>query len=208
MKEPYDGKVNMRLVVKRFKDKVFYYVHTHGDSSKYSLRPCMLSESSVQGFPSVRFFNEKMKLDTSYSQGVDWKRLFDIYEEAEAEARRLNSLYFDGFRYKPFVSIKELEEHKNEMICVEKLIDKLLSGFENYNGIDFCNVNAGGTQIRLHHKEIKGYTYGDQITIKPDYSNIDEVAIQVANVWIQNDTPSKIAKEKSFIAAGEKYGWD
>lgn len=199
---PYDGNVNIRLVVKRFKNKTFYYVSTF-DNYKYSVKPCVLSEASLQTFPFVRYFD-----NSGFSQGASWKRLFDKLEDAENEARRVNSLYFDGFKYKPYLKVEELEEHKVELLIIENLINKLLYGFEGYNGIDFCNVGAGGTQIRLHHKQIKGYTYGDQITILPDYSNINDVAIDVIKTWIKHDTPNNVKRELKFIADGEKYGWD
>lgn len=208
MEEPYGGKVNIQLVVRRFKHKVLYYVHEFDGSIKYFLKPCVLSESSIRAFPFVRFFDDKMNLDMSYSQGANWKRLFDIFEDAEKEVRRLNGLYFDGFRYKPYMKISELEQHKQELVNVEKLIDKMLSNFDNYEGIDFCNVGANGTQIRLHNREIDGYTHGRQITIKKDYSNIDDVAIQVVNAWLESDIPSRIYDEKRMIASCEKYGWD
>lgn len=206
MKEPYDGKVNIQLVVRRFKDRTFYYVSTF-DNHKYSVKPCLLSNKSIKGFPFVRFFKDGV-FDNTFSRGADWKYLFDTLEDAEKEARRLNSLYFDGFRHKPYLKIKELEEHKKDLLEVENMINKLLSGFENYEGLDFCNVSAGGTQIRLHHKQIKNYTYGDQVTILPDYSNINDVALDVVKVWIRYDTPTKIRSELNFIADGEKYGWD
>lgn len=202
---PYDGKVNIRLVVKRFKNKTFYYVSTF-DNYKYSFKPCTLSSASIQSFPFVRYFDNGKA--TTWSQGADWNRLFDKYEDAEKESKRLNSLHFDGFRYKPYLKTEELEAHKPELVKVENLINKLLSGFANYKGIDFCNVSANGTQIRLHHKKIVNYVYGEQITISPDYSNIDDVALLVVKEWINRDNPQDINKELAFIAEGEKYDWN
>jgi hypothetical protein len=206
MNVPYNGKVNIRLVVKRFKDKTFYNVSTF-NNYRYSLKPCLLSNASTNGFPFVRYFKNGT-IDNIFSCGAEWKSLFDKFEDAEKEAKRLNSLYFDGFRYKPYLKIGELEVHKSELLIKEFLIDKLLSGFENYNGIDFCNVGAGGTQIRMHHKKIIGYTYGRQITILPDYSNINDVILRVADAWIESDKENKVKNELKFIADGEKYGWD
>lgn len=207
MKVPYNGKVNIKLVVKRFKNKVFYYVSDF-NKPKYSFKPCMLSEKSYIDFPFVRFFNEEMKLDTRYSQGADWKRLFDSFEEAEKEVKRINSLYFDGFYQKPFLKIETLERYKQDLLKIENDINKLLKGFENFKGIDFCDVSAGGIQIRGHHKQIKGYSYGDQPTIKYDFSNKDDIVIDFVNMWYKNDKAEAIRKELAFIAAGEKYGWD
>ena len=81
-------------------------------------------------------------------------------------------------------------------------------GFENYGGIDFCDVNAGGIQVRIHHNSISGYTYGQQKTILYDFSNIDEIPFEVVREFVRIDVPEAIQREKKFIADGEKYGWD
>jgi hypothetical protein len=141
MKIPYEGKVNIRLVVKRYKKKIFYYV-SEFNNYKFSFKPCMLSKNSIINFPFVRFFNEEMKLDTSYSQGASWKYLFDSFEDAEKEVKRLNSLYFDGFNKKPFVKREILEEYKEDLLKIQNDINKLLKGFDGFNGIDFCDVSA------------------------------------------------------------------
>lgn len=207
MKIPYDGKVNIRLVVKRFKNKVFYYVKEF-DTYKYSLKPCMLSERGFIDFPFLRFFDEKMCLDMSYSQGADWKYLFDSFEEAETEVKRLNSLYFDGFYKKPFLKVPTLEEHKTDLLKIEEDINKLLKGFENFKGIDFCDVSANGIQIRGHHEKIKNYTYGSQPTIKYDFSNKDDIIMEFVKMWYENDKTEKVREEIKFITYSEKYGWD
>jgi len=207
MKVPYDGKVNIRLVVKRYKNKIFYYVQQF-ENYKYSLKPCMLSEKSHIDFPFVRFFNEGMKLDTSCSQGADWKRLFDSFEDAEKEVKRLNSLYFEGFYEKPYLRIETLENHKEDLLKIERDINKLLKGFDNFQGVDFCDVSANGIQIRGHHKQIKNYVYGQQPTIKYDFSNQDDIAIEFVRMWQKFDREDEIRRKLSFIADGEKYGWD
>lgn len=101
-----------------------------------------------------------------------------------------------------------LEERLKDFMYIESQIDKCLCGFENFQGIDFCNVGAGGIQIRGHHKQIKGYIYGSRPTIKYDFSNIEEVICEFIDMWRRNDTSEKIMKEKRFIYFGEKYGWD
>lgn len=207
MRVPYDGKVNMSLVVKRYKNKIFYYVKEF-DNHKFSFKPCMLSEKSFVNIPFVRFFNDKMKLDTSYSQGANWRRLFDNYEEGEKEVKRLNSLYFDGFYQKPYLKIETLENYKKDLLKIENDINKLLRGFENFQGIDFCDVSANGIQIRGHHKKIKGYTYGQQPTIKYDFSNKDDIVMEFVNMWYKYDKDDRVREEIKFIADGEKYGWD
>src|SRR5690625_4764756 len=208
MEIPYDGKVNIRLVVKRFRKKVFYYVDRYRAHGEYSLKPCMLSKSSSIGFPFVHFFDDEFKLDYSMSRGTHWKHLFDSYEEAEKECKRLNQLYQDGFRRIPFLKIDKLEEHKDNLLQIERDINKLLAGFENFDGIDFCDVSAGGIQIRGFHKQVDNYCYGDQITIKYDFSNADEVVMEFVEMWYRHDTDQKLYKTKELIKSGEKYGWD
>lgn len=101
-----------------------------------------------------------------------------------------------------------LEEHFIDLMYIELKINKYLSAFENFQGIDFCNVGAGGIQIRGHHKQIKGYRYGSQPTIMYDFSNVEEVICEFIDMWRRSDTEQKIAKEKEFIYYGEKYGWN
>lgn len=135
-----------------------------------------------------------------------------FYVEDEEFIRRFQKnnkkVTLNEFRYTPFVSDDTIDEHCEDLVKCEKLINKLLNGFSNYNGIDFCDVGANGIQVRIHHKQIKGYTYGNQITIKYDFSNIDEVPYQVVKEFIDNDTQDKVNAQKEFIEFGEKYGWD
>lgn len=91
---------------------------------------------------------------------------------------------------------------------IRKEINDILSKYPNFNGIDYCDVSAGGIQIRLFHKEVKGYAYGDQVTLKYDLSNADECVDRIVRVWEYYDTPENLKRTKSFIADGEKYGWD
>ena len=91
---------------------------------------------------------------------------------------------------------------------IEYRTDELLADCESYNGIDFCDVHAGGIQVRIHHKQIKGYSYGHQVTINYDFSNMDEVPELVTRVFKYYDTSDQVKTMKSYIAQGEKYGWD
>jgi len=202
---PYDGKVNIQLIVKRFANKTFYYVNG-GKGGNYKLEPCLLSKNSTLNFPFVTPFKEDHALAT-WSHGADWENLYSIFEEAEKEVKKRNKLY-NAFQHMPYIGLKTLKEHEPDLLKIERDICKLLSGFENFNGIDFCDVGANGIQIRGHHKQIKGYTYGTQPTIKYDFSNKDEIVMEFVNMWYRYDTSEKIRHEKSFIADGEKYGWD
>lgn len=204
---PYNGNVSIRLIVKRFKNKVFYYV-SEFNNYKYSLKPCMLSPVSILSFPFVRYFDSEMRIDKSCSNGASWKRLFCKLEDAEQEVKRLNDLYFNGFYHKPYLKIEKLEKNKKELLEIEKYITEGLKNFTNFQGIDFCDVSANGIQIRGHHKSITGYTYGKQITIKYDFSNYLECIEKFIDMWSEYDKPKKINSELDFIRDGEKYGWD
>ena len=87
-------------------------------------------------------------------------------------------------------------------------INTALKDYPNFDGVDFCDVGANGIQIRGHHKQIGGYTYGSQPTIKEDLSNITEATQEFIDMWKAEDTPMKVLKFKEFISFGEKYGWD
>lgn len=112
------------------------------------------------------------------------------------------------FWRKPYVKQQTLIEHKDDLLKIEKQINDGLKDYPNFLGIDFCDVSAGGIQIRGHHKAIKGYSYGSQPTIKYDFSNKDEVAQDFIEMWKSEDTPSKVRHFQNFIEMGEKYGWD
>lgn len=205
---PFRGNVSERLLRKLYRDKVFYCVRTGIDGKFYS-KPCILSDYEwTMDFPFVRFFEDKMRLNIKSSTGTNWNDLYDSFEEAKREVRRRNDLFFNGFAYKPYLRLEILEEHKDQLIYIENEINKCLSGFENFQGIDFCDVHAGGIQIRGHHKQIKGYTYGSQPTIKYDFSNVEEVISEFIDMWRRKDNPQAIAKTKDFISWGERYGWD
>ena len=112
------------------------------------------------------------------------------------------------FKYKPFLKEKILKEYLNELTYIENEITKKLKNFPNFNGIDFCDVNADGIQIRGHHKLIKGYTYGSQPTIQYDFSNYEECINKFIKMWKEFDTPEQVKSYQNFITDGEKWGWD
>lgn len=114
----------------------------------------------------------------------------------------------DSFQREPYLKDNILEKHYDKLMYIETQINEKLADFENFDGIDFCDVRAGGIQIRGFHKEIKGYTYGDQITIEYDFSNCEDAIDKFVNMWKNADTPEKVESYKDFIAAGERWGWD
>lgn len=209
MKEPFEGKVSPRLIAKLYKNRVFYNVESTGyKSGNYTVKPCVIwyDECFSMYLLYIQFKDEKFSYRKCLS--YSWLNVYENYDEAKAEAERRNKLYTEGFYKKPFVKLETLEKHKIDLIYIENTINKYLAGFENFEGIDFCDVSAGGIQIRGHHKEIKGYTYGAQPTIKYDFSNIEEAMWDFIKMWGDYDAPHNIYKELAFIKDGEKYGWD
>lgn len=208
MNIPFGGNVSVRLLRKLYKNKVFYYVG-RGTNGRFAAKPCVLSDCGWDiDFPFVRVFKDTTSLDMRYNTGVRWRDMFDGFEQAKAEARRRNHIYFECFKYEPYLELDILQEHLKELMYIEEEINKCLVGFENFEGIDFCDVHAGGIQIRGHHKQIKGHTYGSQPTVKYDFSNIEEVISDFIDMWRKTDRPQEIAREQRFIEFGEKYGWN
>lgn len=98
--------------------------------------------------------------------------------------------------------------HKDMFETIHISIVTALDGFENFDGIDFCDVGAGGIQIRGHHKRVKGYCFGEQVTIKYDFSNSIEAVDEFITMWKAHDNDEALHDYLEFIAFGEKFGWD
>ena len=133
--------------------------------------------------------------------------LIFFYEcEADYFAEEINSK-IRSFGYVPYVDTEYLIENYKTLKDIENAIDKELCRYSNYNGIDFCDVSAGGIQIRLHHKEIGGYTVGQQFTLKYDLSNLNEAIEFVVAEFKRVNTSEYIKEKKDFIRIGEATGW-
>lgn len=173
------------------------------NENDFTIEPCELAENSSD---MVRIYKdgELSKWSRGYRDGT----LYSTEDEAEKGLTKLKSLYFDDFKYKPFIRAKLLEASKETLVKIEQSITRLLSDYENFLGIDFCDVSAGGIQIRGHHAQIKGYTYGSQPTIQYDLSNSLDVVTEFVEMWKTKDVPDEVSREQSFIAAGEASGWN
>lgn len=113
----------------------------------------------------------------------------------------------DGF--KSYLSEDTYKEHKEELINAAEKIKEGLKEYPNFAGVDFCDVSAnGGIQVRSHHKEVKGYTFGNQFTIKYDFSNIEEVIKETIEDWKRLDNEKYLSDYQNFLYQGEKWGWD
>ena len=114
----------------------------------------------------------------------------------------------EAFTFAPFLDDQIIKKHFKTLKMIETKISEGLSDYPKFQGIDFCDVGAKGIQIRGHHQDIKGYTYGDQPTLKYDMSNSKEIINTFIEMWKMIDTPKRIADELRFIKDGESYGWD
>ena len=98
---------------------------------------------------------------------------------------------------------KEILWNLYQRICNE------LKSDPNFDDIDFCDVSAGGIQIRLKHKAIKTQCVGEQYTLHYNLDNIEECYNKVINEW------NEIVSDKRYIPAYQrmlddfaKYGCD
>lgn len=207
MEIPFKGNVKHSLLVKKYKNKILYYVeNATGKSSNCKIRPCKIS-NKTNDFLSVIFYDIN-EYGFTTSRHCRWDNLFFTVEEAIQCKNYIDDLRNTGFYSTPFVDVEILKKHKKDMLFIENSIKEALKDFENFIGIDFCDVSGKGIDIRLFHKEIKKYSYGGQPTLYRDFSNIDSVIQECINEWKEIDVPDKILSEKEFIRQGEKYGWD
>lgn len=206
MEQPCKGATREQLL-DLFSQRIFYYVSAN--KSDRNMKPCILDREGAwhPTTPYVVFFNKEMQLEP-FTQCVRWENLYDGWEEANKQIKHIDRLYTKGFWRKPFVSVSTLEKFKGEMVRIEKLINKGLKDYPNFLGIDFCDVSANGIQIRGHHKAITTHTYGNQPTIKYDFTNKNEVIDEFIEMWKQLDTPDEVKSYTDFIDFGNKYGWD
>ena len=109
---------------------------------------------------------------------------------------------------KPFLEPEVLEKHIDTLLEIEKSINDKLKDWPNFIGIDFCAISDKHINIRGFHKDIKDYSYGEQVALKNDFSNQEECIADFVESWIKYDTPAAVKSEQIFIADGEKWGWN
>lgn len=136
-----------------------------------------------------------------------WDHLFETEEEAQETANLYNET-IKCFDHVPLIDIQKLVANREALIDIQNKINEKLKNYPNFDSIDFCDVGANGIQIRLHHKQINGYTLSEQATLKYDLSNIEEAIDTSVNNFIAFDTEDNIKGYKEFLAEGDKYGWD
>ena len=106
-----------------------------------------------------------------------------------------------------FLKKPMLEKHKEDFERIRQRITEALKDYENFDGVNFVDVNARVIQVNGLHKKTGRY-YFLILTIKYDFSNIDEVVDEFVRGWKKYDNPEYISDFLSFIRMGEEYGWD
>ena len=106
-----------------------------------------------------------------------------------------------------FLKKPMLEKHKEDFERIRQRITEALKDYENFDGVNFVDVNARGIQVNGLHKKTGRY-YFHTVTIKYDFSNVDEAIEDFVNGWKHYDNPSYISDFLWFLEMGEKYGWD
>lgn len=184
-------------------NKIYYYVEAFKDN--YKIIKCILKKDNI--FDMIIPFKEDGTLD-NFARSFDKNSLCETEKEANEKVKYLDKLYNKTLQNRPFLNEEILVQNLDKLITIETDIRHKLDGFPHFAGIDFCDVSAGGIQIRGHHAQIKGYTYGNQITIDYDFNNYIECIDRFVEMWKEQDKPEKVRAYKSFIADGERWGWD
>ncbi|MBQ6359564.1 MAG: hypothetical protein IJJ25_00210 [Lachnospiraceae bacterium] len=118
-------------------------------------------------------------------------------------------MYDPRFKFQPYIGDNTYLNHANDLLDIQAKIHDKLGECENFLGVDFCDVHAGGIQVRGHHKLIERYSYpGVQPTIEYDFSNSDEVVNKFIEAWNEADNEKDVQSFLRFVREGEKYGWD
>lgn len=115
---------------------------------------------------------------------------------------------FEILDIKAYMDKKEAEAHIEDIKKLKQIIESKLESNKNFDKFDLSDVSAGGIQVRMFHKNIKNYSYGQQFTINHEWNNIEEVANKAVENFMQLDTEEQVNKYNTFLKAGEKYGWD
>lgn len=112
------------------------------------------------------------------------------------------------FDYEPYLKKPLLLAFEDLLLDLQEYINKELKDYPNFLGVQFIDVSAGGIQIRGFHKDVVGYSYGRQTTIKYDMSNAYEAADEFIVSWKANDNNESLSSTLRFIKTCEEYGWD
>ena len=110
-----------------------------------------------------------------------------------------------GFDYTPYLS-KAYENKYSELVRAQNIVNERLKDHENYGGVRFSDVSAGGIQITpVNNKTPISLA---NATIRYDFSNVDEAIDEAVRDFIKTDNEKEIKYANRFYEDGMKYGWD
>lgn len=110
-----------------------------------------------------------------------------------------------GFDYTPYLS-RTYEDKYLELVRAQNIVNERLKDYEDYGGVRFSDVSAGGIQMTpVNNKTPISLA---SATIKYDFSNVDEAIDEAVRDFIKTDNEKEIKYANSFYEDGMKYGWD
>lgn len=112
----------------------------------------------------------------------------------------------DRFSCGLYIKQETYDLYAEILLGIEKEITEALIG-TNFDRLDFCDVCAGGIQVRCFHKEIPCYCY-IQATLDYDMANRDELVDEFIEMWRKEDNDRTYDRYREFLDYGEKYGWN
>lgn len=144
-----------------------------------------------------------LRVDGTVDQEEYPCRLWDVFESKEEAEQRLaefKKAYVHTFKRRPDVPIEIIHAYESKLRNIEAEIEEALSGYENFDGIDFCWLGwERGIQIRGYHKQIEGFPYGNKVVVNRTCSNAYEGVRKFIAMWKKVDKPSKIASKKRLL---------
>lgn len=149
-----------------------------------------------------------LKLSIKIFEGLkkDKNTVFSQKLKLELQKEKMKP-YLSEFLHKPYLKDEIVINNFESLLHIQLEITSKLKNYPGFKGIQFCDVSAGGIQIRGFHEEIKGYSYGEQPKINYDFSNVEEVIEEFVQMWKAMDNKKAIEAKKRFIEDGETYGW-
>jgi hypothetical protein len=168
---PFGGLVSARLVEKRFKNHVFYFVHNQQGDKGFCIKYGFLMLGGMIKHPMIRSFDKNNNL-SSFSQGCCWDRIHANYDDASKQLKHIERLYTEGFTHRPFIKVNMINEIKPTLIGISKAISYALGHRADFKGVHFCDVSAGGIQVMSC-----GYSHA----LRYDMSNV----IDTINYYLQ-----------------------
>lgn len=102
-------------------------------------------------------------------------------------------------KHNSYVSPETLSAHCEDLERIEEAIEQALESYPNFDGIEFFDADPRGIRVGTYHKEISGYYIGEQLILRQDFSNQDEIINSVIEQFKALDNEEFIDNQKRFI---------